>query len=95
MGFWRELFWVLSRQPQFVIEIRAGQAHPARFYGALFRGPVPPGFLRECSEVARLTELETGLILGLKRDTGIQLLFSHQIPEFTQQRLRNLWQIYS
>jgi len=78
-----EFFTVLRLQPAFVIRIDREAAF-------LDGGQVDPVFLRGCSEIAALYQLQGGLVLGLSRPGRIQLQF-REIPEGCQQNFRNLW----
>jgi len=83
LRFLRYLLSRLKHQPAFVIQLQAGQA-------SLQQGQVPKAFLKGCEDIASLYEVRQGLILGLSRSTGIQLVFE-EIPESCQQNFRNLW----
>lgn len=80
----RSLWFRLSQQPCFTLQIQAGQVR-------LKHGQVSRDFINGCQDIARLYGLREGLILGLQRDQHIQLRFQ-DIPIGYQQKFRNLWE---
>lgn len=87
ISLFSDLLLILWRQPHFVVRIKDQLAKQAK-------GPVPIGFVNNCTEIAQVNEISHGLILGLKRDYGIQLDFSSSIPEKQHQSFRNAWQAH-
>ena len=88
INFFSDLLLILWRQPHFVIGIKDQKAK-------LIKGKAPSGFIRNCEDIAKTAEIHQGLVLGLKRDYGIQLDFSSSIPKVNQQSFRNAWQVHS
>ena len=69
--------------PLFVVEIEEGVARASK-------GSPSPGFLSDCSDVAKTFEIKRGRLFGHRSGGGISLRFSPEIPEDSHQRFRNV-----
>ncbi len=78
------VIFVRQTRVRFVVELRDGVARTRR-------GDPPSGFVRACSEVARLHRVQRGQITGIRTGTGIELKFSSDIPQRAHQPFRNVW----
>lgn len=69
--------------PVFVVEIEEGAARASK-------GSPAPGFLGDCSDVAKTFEIHSGRIYTHRNGGALQLRFSPEIPEESRQRFRNV-----
>jgi hypothetical protein len=69
--------------PVFVVEFEDGAARASK-------GSPSPGFLSDCSDVAKTFEIRSGRIYAHRNGAALQLRFSPEIPEESHQRFRNV-----
>lgn len=76
---------ILTKQPHFVLHIKAGKLE-------VLAGKAPEAFVKGAREIVRDIQLESGTIMGFRKDRGMVFEFSSEISDWQQQRFRNLWQ---
>lgn len=87
----RNLFHVVLRlavPPEFTVAFGHGGARGAR-------GPVPPGWLADCDDLAHEFGLERGTIDAVRIAGRLQLRFSPHVPRGVHQRFRNVFGTYA
>jgi hypothetical protein len=81
------LWWFTRMGELFLVSVRNGRV-------LLVRGRLPGGMLHEIAESMSRPRVRRATIRGFKTETGGRLVFSGDIDEGRQQRMRNVFALY-
>ena len=80
------LAWLARHEDLFCLSVRDGRV-------LVVRGRAPPGFVSDARDIAARDGVREATVRAVKTERGGRLLFSGDLSEGTQQRLRNVFGI--
>jgi hypothetical protein len=78
--------WLVRHEDLFCLSVRDGRV-------LVVRGCAPPGFVSDVRDIAAREGVRDATVRAVKTERGGRLLFSGDLSEGTQQRLRNVFGI--